>query len=79
MITAGTGVPQTYYHRFAKQRAERGFACQTYDMRGVGKSRQGNLAQLDMRYADWGRLDMTAALDFLHDQFRFERLSQRHI
>jgi predicted alpha/beta hydrolase len=65
LVTSGTGFPKGFYERFARHLAARGAAVLTYDMRGIGGSRPNDLANLQMTYADWGRLDMPAALDAL--------------
>jgi len=65
LITAGTGYKARYYHAFAELLAEHGFFAFTYDCRGIGKSAPEDLRTLNMRYWDWGKLDMPAALDNL--------------
>src|SRR3989338_10493655 len=42
LVNAATGVPQTYYRRFAKHFAHSGFDVLTWDPRGIGASRQGS-------------------------------------
>lgn len=63
LIVAGaTGVPQGYYRRFAEYAATHGFTVLTLDYRGIGLSRPADLSRLDMRYLDWARLDLAAAV-----------------
>lgn len=61
LITAGTGFPQRLYTKMATWLAARGARVMTFDYRGIGGSRPGDLASLEMDYADWGRKDQEAA------------------
>ncbi|MFC0632651.1 alpha/beta hydrolase family protein [Brevundimonas balnearis] len=65
LVTSGTGFPQGFYERFARNVAARGAVVLTYDFRGIGASRPEDLAAMAMDYPDWGRLDMPAALNTL--------------
>lgn len=66
LVSSGTGFPKEFYRRFAAwAAAERGAAVLVYDYRGIGGSAPESLRGFEMRYADWGRLDMPAALDAL--------------
>ncbi len=65
LVTSGTGFPMGFYERFARHLAAKGAAVMLHDMRGIGGSRPEDLAAMEMTYADWGRLDMPAALDAL--------------
>jgi len=66
LISAGTGFPRRFYRHVAAYLAQRGAVVLTYDFRGIGESGAENLAVSDIDYPDWGRLDMTAALNHLH-------------
>ncbi|MEH2513402.1 putative alpha/beta hydrolase [Nitrobacteraceae bacterium AZCC 1564] len=66
IINAATGVLARYYHRYARFLARHGFNVLTYDYRGIGASRPGNLRGCDYRWHDWGELDFDAALSFMH-------------
>lgn len=68
LVTGGTGFPARYYARFAALAAARGFTVLTFDYRGIGQSKADDLAGLEMRYPDWGRLDMPAAAEALSRQ-----------
>lgn len=68
MISSGTGFPKGFYDRFARHLAGRGLTALTFDYRGIAGSRPDDLATMQMDYPDWGRLDMSAALDALADQ-----------
>ncbi len=65
LISAGTGFPKRFYRHAAAYFAQRGAVVLTYDFRGIGDSGAENLPQSGIDYPDWGRLDMTAALDYL--------------
>ncbi|WP_373050379.1 alpha/beta hydrolase family protein [Thalassovita aquimarina] len=68
LVSAATGFPQYYYHKAAQYLAGRGALVLTYDYRGIGASRAGDLAGSDIDIADWGRFDMAAAVDLLADR-----------
>lgn len=65
LVSSGTGFPKEFYRRFGRWLAEQGAAVLLYDYRGIGGSAPESLRGFQMRYADWGRLDMPAALDRL--------------
>lgn len=65
LILPATGVPQSYYARFAGYLAERGYAVLTFDYRGIGRSRPTHLRRLPARMEDWARLDAAAAFGYL--------------
>jgi predicted alpha/beta hydrolase len=65
LVLPATGVPQEYYARFAEFLAARGFTALTFDYRGIGRSRVGDIRKLDARMRDWALLDVAAAFDFL--------------
>ena len=65
LIMPATGVPQSYYARFAAYLAERGFSVLTFDYRGIGRSRNGDLRKMDARMRDWALLDAAAAFQHL--------------
>jgi len=62
LVMPATGVPQSYYARFATYLAERGFSVLTFDYRGIGRSRNGDLRKMTARMRDWALLDAAAAL-----------------
>ena len=65
LIMPATGVPQSYYAKFAAYLAERGFRVLTFDYRGIGRSKNGDLRKMQARMRDWALLDAAAALDHL--------------
>jgi len=68
LIMPATGVPQSYYARYAAYLAERGFAVLTFDYRGIGRSRNGKLRESNARMRDWALLDAAAAWRFLGER-----------
>ncbi|GGY22535.1 alpha/beta hydrolase family protein [Paludibacterium paludis] len=65
LVAGATGVPRRFYRRFAQHAASRGFTVLTLDYRGIGESRPESLVGFEMRYLDWARLDLAAAVDRL--------------
>lgn len=64
LILPATGVPQSYYAKFAAYLAERGFTVLTFDYRGIGRSRNGDLRRSSARMRDWALQDAAAAFAF---------------
>lgn len=63
VINPATAVKAAYYHRYARFLAAHGMAVLTYDYRGIGASRQGDLRRWRrIGKLDWGRYDCEAAL-----------------
>lgn len=63
VMAGATAVPQRFYRRFAEFSAGRGYDTLTLDYRGTGGSRPQSLRGYRMRYADWARLDIAAAIE----------------
>jgi predicted alpha/beta hydrolase len=68
LVMPATGVPQSYYAKYAAYLAERGFAVLTFDYRGIGRSRNGSLRESNARMRDWALLDAAAAWRFLGER-----------
>ncbi len=68
LVMPATGVPQSYYAKYAAYLAERGFSVLTFDYRGIGRSRNGDLRASTARMRDWALLDAAAAWRFLGDR-----------
>lgn len=69
LINGGTGIPKTFYRRFARYAAERGYAALLYDYRGVGGSRPASLRGFAATMTIWGEQDIPGALVWLHQQY----------
>lgn len=65
VISSATGVPQGFYRRFAEYAAQQGFQVLTFDYRGIGASSPNSLKGFRMSYLDWGRHDLSSAIDVL--------------
>ena len=61
LVMPATGVPQSYYGKFATYLAGRGFTVLTFDYRGIGRSLHDDIRKLRARMRDWALLDATAA------------------
>lgn len=66
IVAGATGVGQQFYRRFAEYARGQGFNVLTLDYRGVGQSAPKQLKGFQMDFADWGQLDLAAAVDFMH-------------
>ncbi len=64
LVLAATGVPQSYYAKFAAYLASRGFTVLTFDYRGIGRSLACDIRELPARMRDWALLDAAAAFNF---------------
>ena len=69
MIAPATGIKKTFYFSLASYLAENGYGVICFENRGIGRSHQGNINQVDASLINWGRLDMTAALESLKAKF----------
>lgn len=65
LVMPATGVPQTYYAKFAAYLAERGFTALTFDYRGIGQSLRGDIREVSAGMRDWALLDASAAFTHL--------------
>lgn len=68
MVVAGaTGVPQKFYRRFAEYAQAHHYNVLTFDYRGIGRSAPQKLKGFHVDMLDWGRLDLSAALEAVAD------------
>jgi len=65
LIAPATGIKKQFYSSFASFLSENGFAVLTFDNRGIGGSQGMSINEADASLVNWGKLDMTAALDKL--------------
>lgn len=61
-------VRQRYYRRFATWLAERGVCVLTFDVRGIGESRDGPVRKETVTTSEWAHLDYTPAIAWLRDK-----------
>lgn len=67
ILHGATGVPQSYYAKFATWLAAREAACvATYDYRDTAASATGHMRASPATMTNWGVDDQSAALDWLH-------------
>lgn len=69
MMAPATGIKRRFYNSFATHLAENGFAVITYDNRGIGESQKGDFNQINASLINWGKLDMTAVMNYLKTNF----------
>jgi len=69
MIGPATGIKRQFYAAFAKHLAENGFSTLTFDNRGIAESKQGGINEGNPSLRNWGKQDMTAALEVLKDRY----------
>ena len=70
VMAPALGVPRRFYEKFAAYLAQRGISALTFDYRGVGEAQGSKPADAGVDMAQWGRLDIAAALDWGIQQFR---------
>jgi predicted alpha/beta hydrolase len=66
VVSAGVAIRKERYLRFAREGAARGAAVLLYDYRAQGGSAGPDLRKDLADFSDWGRLDMPAAINHLH-------------
>jgi len=69
VVNGATGFRREFYLKFASYCAQRGYHTLVYDFRGMGGSARTPLATEPARMAEWGILDMPAALAWLSARF----------
>ena len=75
LIASALGVKRRYYDAFAQFIASKGRSVVTFDYRGIGDSRPRSLRRFDGTMSEWGRLDITAAIDWITNELRPRTLS----
>jgi predicted alpha/beta hydrolase len=68
VISSAMGVARRYYRAFASYLATQGMTVVTYDYRGIGESAPPRLRGFSARARDWGQLDLSGVLAWVHDQ-----------
>lgn len=69
MIGPATGIKKRFYNSFATHLAENGYGVITFDNRGIGGSKNGNINKIDASLTNWGRLDMATVFEQLKELF----------
>ncbi len=65
LMSGGTGFPKEFYRHVAAYLATHGALVMLFDYRGIGGSAPRRLVGSTIKYTDWGKMDMPAALDAL--------------
>lgn len=65
LICPATGITKTFYNSYATWLTEQGHDVLVFDFRGIGESLHGPLKQSTASIAQWGQLDIPAAIDTL--------------
>lgn len=79
LIASATGVKRRFYDAFANYVADSGYTVLTFDYRGIGDSFQGKLSRVKATLSDWGRLDLSAAIRWLGQEFPdYQRMAVLH-
>jgi predicted alpha/beta hydrolase len=62
IIAGATGVPRSFYGRFASYLADHDRIAVTFDYRGIGGSLKGHAKDSDAKFRDWGIIDIPGIL-----------------
>jgi predicted alpha/beta hydrolase len=74
VLHCGAGISAFRYRRFARFLAEWGIPVLTYDYRGIGMSRPGELRELQATTADWVEYDSAAAIAWMRERYPEDEL-----
>lgn len=69
MVGPATGIKKEFYHSLAVFLQTNGYGVITFDNRGINESRRLPISKEPANLIDWGKLDMTAALEELKTRF----------
>lgn len=75
LVASAMAVPRRYYAPFARTLAARGVRVVTFDYRGIGESRRGDLRHLDASLTTWAREDLAGAAAWIDRTLAPERLA----
>lgn len=65
MIAPATGIKRRFYNSFATYLAANNYTVICFDNRGIGDSIAGDINRHNPSLINWGKLDMTAVLEYL--------------
>ena len=74
IIGSAFGVPQQYYKHIANYLAEQGISCLTFDYRGIGESKTGNMPAGNMLMQHWGELDLEGVIRYAKQNYKPDKL-----
>lgn len=69
MLGPATGIKRNIYQAFAGFLAENGYTVLTFNNRGIGDSKGAHINEGEPSLLKWGKLDMTAALEYLKEAY----------
>lgn len=69
LMAPATGIKKTFYRSLGSFLAENGYGVIAFENRGIGQSVKGSINDHHPSLVNWGRLDMSAALQELKTQF----------
>lgn len=74
LIGSALGVPRYFYFKFARYFAENGYSVVTFDYRGIYESKETISSGSEITMAEWGSLDIEAALQYAGEILRADKL-----
>ncbi|WP_341678678.1 alpha/beta fold hydrolase [Niveibacterium sp. SC-1] len=74
LVAGAIGARRSYYRHFAEALAYRGATVLSFDYRGIGGSVDPLLPPRSLQLADWGRLDLAAALEWMRIRLDYDGL-----
>jgi len=74
LVAGAIGARRSYYRHFSEALARRGATVLSFDYRGIGGSIDPLLPARSLQLADWGRLDLAAALEWMRIRLDFDGL-----
>lgn len=69
IIAPATGIKRRFYNSFATYLTNNDYGVISFDNRGIGDSRKGSINKINASLINWGKLDMSAALEELKKRF----------
>lgn len=69
VVAPGAAIPQRFYRHFARAIAERGAIALTFDVRDIGGSRAGSIAQAETRMRDWALKDVAGVITWARETY----------
>lgn len=69
LIAPATGVPRSFYQRFADFLSGQGLGVVSWDWRGIGGSAPDSLRGFEATMRDWGEKDLQGVLEWTNERF----------
>lgn len=74
LVASATGVKRERYRKFARFLAGQGWSVVTFDYRGIGDSRNGELKTLPHTMFEWGSKDIAGAIAWIENNWAPSKL-----